>query len=77
LLDVREAGLALAADGHEAAGDANVYVMGFQFLCGLRRILVEDLRHRVRALVLIRIGLLAKSFDLLELLEPELVNILV
>ena len=75
LLDMGEAGLALAADRHQAAGNAHVDVVRLEFLGSLRRVVVENLGNRVGGLVLVGVDLLAKSFNLFELVDPLLVDV--
>src|SRR5215472_2342615 len=73
LLQVSEAGLALQAQRDNAArnfhGDAGVV----QLLASFRPVLSQDLRHSVRRPKSVRIGLLAKGFDLAQLLLAQLI----
>ena len=63
LHQVQEAGLAHAADGLDAAGDAHVRLVG-QFFGGLRAVLGENLRNGVSEIEALAVGPEAERLDL-------------
>jgi hypothetical protein len=77
LLQVRKSRLAHQADGHNPAGNAYVYRGSFELLGIFRQVLRQNLRNCVGEFVLRRVRALAQSFNLLELVEPQLVDIFV
>ncbi len=77
LLQVGKAGFSHQADRHDPAGDTNRDSRSFQFLPGFRGVFAQNLRNRVGKVVAARIGLLAKSLNLLQFVAPQLVNFVV
>src|SRR5258708_15619580 len=77
LLQVRESGLAHQPDGHDASRDAHVDAGSLQVLSGFSAIGSQNLRDRVTEVVLMRIGGLSESFDFLQLLAPDFVDVFV
>ena len=61
LLQMREPGLALAANCHESSGDGYGNAVRLKVFGGAFAILLENLRNRMRGDVLIGIGLLPQS----------------
>ncbi len=76
LLQVREAGLALAADGHEASGDRDVGAVGLKLCGGRAGIARQDLGHGVGGGEAARIRFLPECLDLFELLAAQFVGVL-
>ena len=64
---MRKAGLALAANGHQAPGDGDVHALGFESHPGRFAMLRHNLREGMGRLVVVGIGLLSKGLDLLQL----------
>src|SRR5207244_13248181 len=77
LLQMREAGFAHQANGHNPASDAHIYTGISQLLCGFLRILGQDLRDGMSEFVFCGIGPLAESLNAFQLLAPQFVNIFV
>src|SRR6202012_4965044 len=71
LLQMREAGLTLAANGHDAPGNRNFDAIGLKLFCCGFAILCPNLRDGVRCDVLVWVGLLPKSGDLVQLFPAE------
>jgi hypothetical protein len=65
LLHMHEAGLAHKAHGHDASCDAYVHARGLELLIGRIGVLRQDLGNGVGELESVRIGLVAKGFNLL------------
>ena len=63
LLQGGEAGLALLADGHDAAGDGDGDALGFELLAGRLIPLGADVGDGVRGGELVGIGCLAQLFN--------------
>src|SRR5882724_2054017 len=77
LLEEREPGLAHQADRHDASGDAHVDPCGLEFLARLAAVFGQNLRNGVAEVVLARICRLPESFNLLQLLAPDFVDVFV
>ena len=77
LLEVRKPGLAHQPDRHDASRDAHVDPRCFQFLACLAAVFGEDLWNGVAEVVLARICRLPESFNLLQLLAPDFVDVFV
>lgn len=71
MLEVGEAGFALAADGHEASGDGYGGFRGFELLGGGVAVLVPDGGDGVGGGEVVGIGGLAEGLDLVELFLAE------
>src|SRR5580698_7305076 len=71
LLQVRESRLALAANGHDASCNRDFDAVGLELFRRGFTMLRPDLRNGVRRDVLIGIGLLSKSGDLVQLFLAE------
>src|SRR5439155_24268836 len=72
-----ESGFAHEANSHDSTGNAHVDGSGRQLLTGLLPISGQNLLNGMRKLVLGRIGLLAESLNLLQLFNPQLINVFV
>src|ERR1017187_8146223 len=77
LLQVGKAGLAHQANGHDASRHADIDARLFQLLGGLGGVLREDLLQRVSEFVFAAVGSLAERLNLLQLLAPQVVNVIV
>src|SRR5437763_999452 len=72
-----EPGFAHEANSHDSTGNAHVDGSGRQLLTGLLRISGENLRNCMREFILSRISPLAESLNLLQLFNPQLINVFV
>ena len=77
LLQVSEPSLAHQADCHDASRDPHRHARRFQFVSRLPAVLGENLRHGVAVVELRRISRMPESFNLLQLLAPDFINIFV
>src|SRR5205823_14954678 len=77
LLHMGKSRFAHEANGHDTPSNANVDAPTVQLLASLLRKSCEDLRHRVREIVLCRIRSLAECLNLFELVEPQLIDVFV
>ncbi len=71
LLELREAGLALGADGHDASGDGDIDALGLELLGGPAVELRAQRGDLMRGAVMIGIGGVTQRGDLLQLLLPQ------
>src|SRR5438105_3083660 len=77
LLQMREPGFTHQPDCHNPSSDAHVYPGIFQLLGSFLRIFGQNLRNRVREVVMAGIRLLSKRLDLFELVAAQFVDLFV
>src|ERR1700722_6147364 len=77
LLQVRESGLAHQADRHDASGDTYVDARLLKFLGSLPSVQRQDLFKSGRYFVVTAIRGLSESFNLFQLLAPQVINLIV
>ena len=77
LLQMGEPGFTHQPDCHNPSSDTHVYPRIFQLLGGFLGIFGQNLRNRVREVVLAGIRLLSKRFDLFELVAAQFVDLFV
>ena len=77
LLEVRESSFAHEANRHDASRDADIDTRLLEFLGGLCGVLRQDLLHGVGELVFAAVGGLAQSFNLLQFLAAQAIDMFV
>src|ERR1700758_2836168 len=77
LLEMRKSSLAHQADRHDASCNAHRHARRLELLGSLPTVFTQNLRDGMAEVVLAGISRLSESFNLLELLAPDLIYVVV